>query len=180
MTKILILPGINNSGSEHWQTRWEQQNPHYTRIIQDDWDHPVCTTWAQRLEETIVKMGSDTVLVAHSLACLMVAHWANTTQLTLQGAFMVSVPDPNGSNFPSEAKGFSPLPTQPFSFPSLIVASTNDPYGTIEHSKQCAQYWGSDWISVGALGHINASSGLGYWSQGQQLLEQFLKVTQRQ
>ncbi|WP_020559603.1 RBBP9/YdeN family alpha/beta hydrolase [Thiofilum flexile] len=178
MTQILILPGIGNSGSEHWQTLWEQKHSNFQRVIQDDWDYPICAKWVERLDEAVAKTGKDTVLVAHSLACLMVAHWAQTTKHSIRGALLVAVPDPDGEKFPSEAKGFTPLPKQRFAFPSLIVASANDPYGTLDYSKQCAQHWGSDWITIGLAGHINAASGLGVWSQGEQLLEKLLQASQ--
>ena len=43
---------------------------------------------------------SPPVLVAHSLACLLVAHWAHRSALAPKGAFFVAVPDPQERNFP--------------------------------------------------------------------------------
>jgi uncharacterized protein len=33
---VLILPGLDNSGPEHWQTHWQKQNPHFVRVEQRD------------------------------------------------------------------------------------------------------------------------------------------------
>jgi predicted alpha/beta hydrolase family esterase len=33
-----------------------------------------------------------------------------------------------------------------------------------------ASDWGSDWLLIGACGHINAESGLGDWDEGLALL----------
>lgn len=80
--------------------------------------------------------------------------------------------NPDGSSFPAEAVGFSPLPMQQFSFPSIVVASTNDPYGSNAHAQACASAWGCRLVTIGAAGHINADSGLGQWLDGYELLQQ--------
>jgi uncharacterized protein len=167
---VLIVPGIYNSGPEHWQSLWENTH-HFQRVIQHDWDHPVCTEWVATLEQAIAEAGPDTLIAAHSLGCLVVAHWAASTQLTIQGALLVAVPDPVGPEFPSDAVGFAPVPLKTFPFKSIVVASSDDPYGSLAHSERCASAWGSQWINIGAAGHINASSGLGDWPEGYRLLE---------
>jgi len=172
MTKgsILILPGIGNSGHGHWQTRWQELFPHTRRVEQQDWDRPVCGVWVAALEAAVRSSESPVVLVAHSLACLQLAHWTASTRCRVRGALLVAVPDPEGAAFPREAIGFSPLPLGRFAFPSIVVASSNDPYGGIDHSRRCASAWGSRFVEIGTAGHINASSGLGDWVLGQALL----------
>lgn len=51
-----------------------------------------------------------------------------------------------------------------------MVASSNDPYVTLERAQQFAQAWGSYFISIGEKGHINSSSHLGIWKQELSLL----------
>ena len=168
---VLNFPGIGNSGPQHWQTLWEQSHPGFVRLSQRDWDHPVCAEWVSVLESTVKDVASPVVVVAHSLACLAVAHWAAQAHSPIQAALLVAVPDPDGSNFPAEALGFSPLPRQKFAFPSIVVASTDDPYGSVAHAQACAFAWGSQLINIGAAGHINTSSGLGRWPEGFALLQ---------
>ena len=171
-TTVLLLPGIGNSGPQHWQTYWEQANPDFERVQQRDWDQPDCNEWVTTLEAAVKKTGSkNIVLVAHSLACLVVAHWASQQHTPIKGALLVAVPDPNGVNFPQEASGFSTTPQQKLGFRSIVVASTNDRYGTLEHSERVANAWGSELVNVGNCGHINASSGLGAWDAGYSLLQ---------
>lgn len=174
---VLILPGIGNSGSDHWQTYWEAAHPDFVRVPLGNWNHPVCSGWLTVLEKAVADSGPDTVLVAHSLACLLVAHWAASHSQPIRGALLVSVPDPSGPNFPLEATGFSPVPLQPFVFPCVIVSSTNDPYGSEEYMRHCAEAWGSQYISVGALGHINSESALGDWPQGFAILQELIRST---
>jgi len=171
-TTALILPGIGNSGPAHWQSLWEAANPSFVRVQQRDWDNPVCEEWLEVLEKSVARFGASAVLVAHSLACLLVAHWAARTQLTVKGALLVAPPDPDGPDFPKEAVGFSPLPGKPITFPSIVVASSNDPYGNLEFAKSCALAWGSRFVGAGAVGHINSSSGLGEWRAGFALFQQ--------
>jgi uncharacterized protein len=173
-TTVFILPGINNSGPAHWQTIWEQANPVFVRIQQHDWEHPVCGEWADVLDRALETIPGNPVLVAHSLACLVVARWAAHSKRTIQGALLVAPPNPQGSNFPQEAVGFSPVPMQRFAFPSILVASSNDPYGGLESAEAYAAAWGSRLVNVGALGHINAASGLGEWHEGFSLLQSLI------
>lgn len=162
----LILPGIGNSGPDHWQSIWQNMYPGFTRVPQRDWAHPVCDEWVVSLENTVQHLGRHVVLVAHSLGCALLAHWAATTQCEIKAALIVAPPDPTGPSFPSQAIGFSPLPMQIFPFPSILVASSNDPYGDIHFARSAASAWGSHFINVGPLGHINAKSGLGGWQEG--------------
>jgi len=171
-TTAVILPGIGNSGPDHWQSHWERTKSSFTRIQQRDWDHPVCKEWMETLENTLSPVGTSVVLVAHSLSCALVAHWAGTTKLKIKGALLVAPPNPDGPSFPKEAVGFSPLPMNAFAFPSIVVASTNDPYGSLEFAKSVAFAWGGRFINIGPAGHINSSSGLGEWIEGFSLFKQ--------
>ena len=122
--------------------------------------------------EAAVKQTDSTqvILVAHSLACLVVAHWVAGPHTPVKAAMLVAVPNPNGPNFPQEAVGFSVTPQQKFPYPSLVVASTDDPYGTFEYTSGLAGVWGSELVNMGNCGHINSSSGLGAWDAGYALL----------
>lgn len=167
---VLIIPGIGDSGPDHWQTRWQAQFHCCRRVEQHDWDNPSCDHWLQRLDQEIRATGPQSVLVAHSLGCLLVAHWAARFSGTVKGALLVAVPDPHGANFPAQARGFTPLPQEPLPFPSILVASADDPYSDPRFARVCASSWGSRLVDVGAKGHINSDSGLDDWPQGQSLL----------
>jgi predicted alpha/beta hydrolase family esterase len=169
---VLTFPGIGNSGPEHWQSLWELSRPNFVRISQRDWDNPVCAEWVAELERTVTRLGPSVVVAAHSLACLAVAHWAARPHAPIKAALLVAVPDPVGPGFPAEAAGFSPVPTRRFSFPTIVVASTDDPYGSLAHAEVCATAWGSRLVNIGAAGHVDAASKLGRWPDGYRLLEE--------
>jgi predicted alpha/beta hydrolase family esterase len=167
---VLILPGLGNSGPQHWQTLWEQSGPDFQRVQQRDWDNPDREQWCAALDIDVGRNGPDTVVVAHSLGCLVVAHWAVEARVSIRAALLVAVPDPDGPAFPKSATGFSSTPMQPLPFKSIVVTSTNDPYGSADFASRAACAWGSHFVDIGARGHINADSGLGDWPAGYELL----------
>lgn len=169
---IVVVPGIGNSGSQHWQTIWEQRHDNFVRIQVPDWDAPQCNDWCEAINNAIRLHGASTIVVAHSLGCLAFAHWAAQSGIEIHGALLVAVPDPTGALFPGSASGFATMPATRFAFPSIVVASENDPYAQINFARQCAQEWGSRFVSAGASGHLNGASGLGDWPQGQDLLNE--------
>jgi predicted alpha/beta hydrolase family esterase len=175
-TPVLILPGYGGSGPGHWQTLWERDDARFTRVEARDWEHPARAEWVENLEGAVRAAGPGTVLVAHSLACLQVAHWAAATSLTARAALLVAPPDPAEPVFPATATGFAPVPMTPLPFPSLVVGSTDDPYASLDFTQACARAWGSRFASIGAAGHINAASGLGAWREGRELLGELLGI----
>lgn len=174
MTDYIILPGITGSGAEHWQTHWEAENRTFRRFRPSDWNQPDLEDWMKALDAEVAASTERPVLVAHSLACLLVAHWQAKSTHAVAGAMLVAVPDPGGSAFPAEAASFADPPTSRFRFPSVVVASGTDPYGTADYSRMRATQWGSRLIEAGDLGHINSASGLGAWPQGRAILEGFM------
>ncbi|NBB50830.1 alpha/beta fold hydrolase [Rhizobium sp. CRIBSB] len=175
MTEIIHLPGIGNSGKLHWQTLWEGADPSIRRFVPTSWDEPNCADWVAALEEAVRAAKTPPVLVAHSLACLLVAHWHAVSNLRIRGAMLVAVPDPASPAFPPQATSFANPPQRKFRFPSLVVASTDDLYGSLPYVQAQAERWGSDLTVIGAAGHINGQSELGDWPEGLALLQDFTR-----
>jgi uncharacterized protein len=50
---VLILPGWQSSGPDHWQSRWEARFG-YRRVEQHDWMHPQRGDWMARLEDVVL------------------------------------------------------------------------------------------------------------------------------
>ena len=174
MTQFISLPGSGGSGPGHWQTRWEEINPTMRRFQPSSWELPVFTDWLAALETAVVEATEPPVLVAHSLSCLLVAHWQKISHRAVKGAFLVGVPDPEAVVFPVYGVPFSRAPQTQLRFPSFIVTSTDDPYGSLAYAEERARQWGSDVAVIGPLGHINAQSGLEDWREGQALLASFV------
>jgi len=174
-TRVLIVPGIGNSPAKHWQSLWEASDPDaFSRITlpQREWDNPRRGRWVAAIAEAMAGIGGNVVLAAHSLGCLAVAHWAASTSITPRGALPVSPPDPDGPAFALDAQDFSAVPQERFGFRSIVVASSNDPYLTLEHARHCARAWGSRLHEAGATGHLSDGDGLGAWPIGRSLLDE--------
>lgn len=163
----LNIPGLYNSGSEHWQTRWEELYPsRFARVNQDDWELPFKNSWVEKLNDHIAQLSSPTILVAHSLGCITVAHWTSEySSPFVKGALLVAPADVEGTS-KEHFNTFAPVPLNCFSFPSTVIASTTDPYAAIHRSARWAAYWGSRFVCVGDRGHINSSSNLNEWEEG--------------
>jgi len=163
---VLILPGLGNSGPDHWQTHWQLEHG-YQRVEQANWDRPMLHDWLHTLQQAVNAQSRGVVLVAHSLACSLVAHFATTRPDRVLGALLVSPADVESERCtPNEARCFSPIPLTPLSFPAHVVASSNDPYVDRERAEFFATSWGAGFTDIGLSGHINASSGHGAWPEG--------------
>ncbi|AXY78332.1 alpha/beta hydrolase [Paraflavitalea soli] len=169
---IFILPGLNNSGPQHWQTQWETAYG-FTRIEQLDWDTPVCEDWINTIDAAVTQHAPHKViLVGHSLACCTIVRWAARYNRVIKGALLVGPSDVDAPSYPPGTTGFMPMPLNKLPFPSITVASTNDMYVTMERAQQFADAWGSRLVNVGDYGHINSASNLGLWPEGMALLQQ--------
>jgi uncharacterized protein len=173
-TPVLILPGLGNSGPEHWQSHWEQQDAACTRVIQDEWDAPHCAAWVDRLDAVVAQQRRPVVLAGHSSACALVAHWAASAAPAhlghVRGALLVAPSDPEGPQYPAGPVGFDPVPLRPLPFRSIVVASSDDRYVTPARAQQYAEAWCSRFVLLPEAGHINAASGFGPWPAGYVLL----------
>lgn len=175
---VLLVPGINNSGAEHWQTLWERDLPQAQRVDLGMWDNPHRNTWVNKLNLAIRRADHPVVLVAHSLGCLAVAWWSEYEQpaygYPVVGALLVAPPDVDRPGLDARLARFGACPRRPLPFPSFLVASHDDPYCNFRTARSLARDWEARFADAGAVGHINADSGLGEWAFGQRLLLQLV------
>jgi uncharacterized protein len=174
--RVLVLPGWFNSLEEHWQTRWQHLYG-YERVEQNDWERPDREAWIMTLERAVAGSSESCVLVAHSLGCILAAHWAATSAQVskIAGALLVAPPDLDRADAPEDLHGFRPVPRMALPFPAIVVASSTDDFSRIERSRELARDWGAAFVDVGARGHINGESGLGDWPAGHSLIEPWLR-----
>lgn len=171
-SNVLILPGWQNSGPHHWQSLWQEQNPSFRRVEQRNWETPALKDWLDNIHAEVHR-AAPVVFVAHSLGCVAVAHWAQTPMARagmVKGALLVAPADVEREDTPDPLKPFAPVPLQPLPFPSIVVASSDDPYLSVQRALAFAGAWGSQFIDIGAAGHVNGESGLGDWPDGKRLM----------
>lgn len=173
---ILMLPGLGNSGPDHWQRRWAERLSSARVVEQDDWERPEREAWVETIVRAAGAAERPVVLVAHSLGVSAVAHAAHRLPLgKVRGAFLVAPPDHERPGAPAETASFAPAPRDPLPFPSILVASGNDPYCAPDRAEDMAAAWGSDFHLAGEAGHINAASGHGPWPEGLMMFARLLR-----
>ena len=164
---FFIIPGLGNSGPHHWQTWFEKRLDNCKRIEQTEWDAPDREDWVNTINNTLKDIDtSNVILIGHSLGCATIAHWAAQTDKKIKGALLVAPSDLEAPAYTFPATGFSPFPLQKLPFKSIVVASENDPWVSMERAKLFASSWGSKLIFIGNAGHINADAGFGEWEEG--------------
>lgn len=174
----LIVPGLDNSGPDHWQTLWQARRDDCRRVDLGCWSEPDRRIWTERLDAAVAMTDGPLVLVAHSLGCLTIAWWAQAFETAslggVKGALLVAPPDVDAPDAHVLVRRFSPAPLRQLPFPSILVASRNDRYAAFGRLEWLARAWGSRFVDAGHCGHINAQSDLGYWPDGEVLLEELI------
>jgi uncharacterized protein len=176
LASVLMVPGLSDSGPDHWQSIWRAKHPEYHRVRQENWETPRCSDWVSTLHSEIGKIGTGSVVLAgHSLGCATIAHYAAQYadgEGRVVGAFLVAPTDVEALTFPPGSTGFAPMPLQKLPFRSVVVASSDDPYIGLDRAVHFARAWGSRLIQIADGGHINTASGYGAWPEGEAWLEE--------
>ena len=175
--QILIVPGYKNSGPDHWQTRWQNKLTGTRRVEQEAWAKPVREDWVEAMAKAVNESDKPVVIVAHSLGVPTAIHALPLYRQKVAGAFFVAPTDvANPGIRPKHLMTFGPYPTGPLPFPSMVIASRNDPFCPFETAESLAGDWGSAFIDAGHAGHINHESGHGPWPEGTLTFARFLSL----
>lgn len=168
--RYLIVPGWQGSADDHWQSHWQHSLPNSARVEQADWLAPQREDWVAEPQRSIAGDPRPTILIAHSLGCITVAHWAAQAPVELlrrvRAALLVAPADVERANCPAALQNFAPIPQQLLPFPSQLVGSDNDSAASAARAIELARDWGSDAAILSGAGHINVKSGHQRWEQG--------------
>lgn len=168
--RYLIVPGWQGSTDEHWQSHWQRSLPNSARVEQVDWLNPKREDWVAALQRNIANDPRPSILIAHSLGCITVAHWAAQAPLDslrrVRAALLVAPADVERANCPPALQNFAPIPQYLLPFPSQLVGSDNDTAASAARAIKLAHDWGSDVAILSGAGHINVASGHQRWEQG--------------
>lgn len=174
----LTLPGLDGSGPDHWQSHWERARPDTQRVDLGNWSQPSRNAWIARLERAIAEARGPVVLVAHSLSCHLVAWWAALAGAVAArpviGAMLVAPPDLDRVSLDRRIAEFAPSPRSILPFPTVVVASRDDPWCEFGRAREMAGNWLAAFCDAGEIGHINSLSGIGDWAGGQRVLDRLL------
>lgn len=167
MSNVVIVPGLRNSGPEHWQSHWQRWVPGAARVEQWDWEQPDLAQWSARVAATVDSLRGDVWLVAHSFGCLASVHALAQVGARVRGLFLVAPADPDKFGIADQ------LPRGRLPVQGMIVGSTTDPWLAWGKVKRLASRWDLPLLNAGDAGHINVESGHGEWREGWAWFRQF-------
>ncbi|MFT3666096.1 RBBP9/YdeN family alpha/beta hydrolase [Piscinibacter sp.] len=155
--RLLVVPGLNDSGPGHWQSWLQAQHRDALRVRQRDWSEPDLERWAERITHVAALGGGRRfVAVAHSFGCLALArHLAQQPDSPVVAALLVAPAEPDRFGIAGR------LPPQRLPRSTTLVASDTDPWMKPASARRWAQRWGSHFVNLGDAGHINVESGHG-------------------
>ena len=184
---VLIIPGLRDESEDHWQTLLHAQLQ--TKGVKVQSVSPIgkaqlsCQERVDGLTRAVGRIEGPLVLVAHSGACITVAHWVHQGADTknIVGALLAVPPDFDQtlpSPYPSwaqlNAHGWLPTPRIRLPFHSKVACSDNDPLAKLDRVEALASHWGSKIIYLGSVGHLNPASGFGPWPVAETLIDEWM------
>lgn len=190
--RVLVIPGLRDSGDAHWQTWLQSQYVDAARVTQRDWHQPELSSWSERIGDTLARSSRHTlwVAVAHSFGCLALAH-----HLAHQLARQATSPSADGIETPTQARIVAALmvaPADPLKFglsaelpraslglPLTVIGSEDDPWMPLERARDWAHTWGGGFVNLGRVGHINTESGFGPWPLARHKVDHLVRQQQR-
>lgn len=174
---VLIVPGLRDHVAQHWQTLLAARLPRVRQVPPMGREDLDCARRVEAIDRELAAIEGPVIVVAHSGGAIMFAHWASRHRRPIQGALLATPPDfeqPMPEGYPTmdelRAGGWLPVPRSPLPFPSIVAASRNDPLGRFARVAELARAWGSRFVDLGEVGHLNPASGYGEWPRAEELI----------
>jgi hypothetical protein len=174
---ILLVPGLRDHVAEHWQTLLEASLPHARSVPPLEHDKLSRAARVAALDEALADIDGPVILVAHSAGVMITVHWAQTNHRPIHGALLATPADlesPMPAGYPTmdalRDNGWLPVPDGRLPFPSVLAASSTDPLCSAQRAAELATGWGSRFVELGAVGHLNPAAGFGAWPQAEALI----------
>lgn len=180
---VVLIPGMRDRLKDHWQEILAESLQHVTLVPPAGKKDFSLTARITAIDQAVATAQLPVLLVAHSVGCVMLAHWAQSSGLLgkVKGALLVTPPDlekvlptgyPSAQEFAEHL--WTPVPHQNFPFKSIVASSSNDPLCAPDKAAAMGEAWGSRLAHLGAVGHLNPLSGFGYWPNAEQLMVDLL------
>ncbi|MFT4099631.1 MAG: alpha/beta hydrolase [Burkholderiaceae bacterium] len=160
---LLIIPGLGDSGPEHWQTWLQQRAWRAWRVEQPDWHDANLSRWSAAIGRSLRQRRhwrcaaqEPVIAVAHSFGCLALARHLLDGE-GIDAAMLVAPAAPRAVGVDDR------LVTHALSCPAVVIGSANDQWASIDDTLRLANAWGAGLINLGQVGHLNVASGHGPW-----------------
>ena len=157
-----------------WPSRWRSKLSTARFVHPADPADRRREAWTEAIASAARKATRPALFIGHGIGAAAIADaGAALDGADVRGAFLVAPPDEQGLErlaSPDWTPAHAPLP-----WPSLVIASRNDPYAAYDAVAALASDWGADLIDAGEAGGIDAASGHGPWPEGLMRLAAFIK-----
>ena len=184
MPTVVIVPGLRDHVADHWQTHLAAAIPGARSVPPIGRANLDCAARVDALENVLAAIEPPVVLVAHSGGAITVVHWASRHGRPIHGALLATPADLEqplpGGYLTAEslaAGGWFPVPRGRLPFPSIVAASRNDPLCGFTRAVRLATGWGSRFVDLGNVGHLNPASGYGVWQRAESLIAELVSAS---
>lgn len=181
---VLFIPGLRDYVKNHWQTLTALSLSRSVTVEPLRVDGLSCKARVAAVDAALSSIQSDVIIAAHSAGCLMVAEWAKNPTRRVRAALLVTPADVENAlppGYPTldalRDNGWVPISRQRLPFPSLVVASRNDPLASFERVVGFSKNWGASLYDAGEVGHLNPIAGFGPWPAARDLLQRLAENT---
>jgi predicted alpha/beta hydrolase family esterase len=172
---ILALTDAEDAAPGDWLTLWGKERENYLPTSLGRTDPPGRNAWVTALGAAIARADRPVILVARGLACHAVAWWAAMERPSygapVAGALLVAPPNVDTANTGLRLAEFGPAPKVLLPFPSVVIASRNDPQMDFAGASKLSGFWGSHCIDGGEIGTAGPEADLGSWDHGRHALD---------
>ncbi|MBB5503345.1 hypothetical protein HDG37_007585 [Paraburkholderia sp. MM5384-R2] len=177
---VLIVPGLREHVPDHWQTLLAAKLPPACSVAPLEHDKLSCAARVDAIDRALATIEGPVIIVAHSAGAMMVAHWvARGATCEVRGALLAAPADletPMPAGYPAidvlKEHGWLPIPRGRLPFPSIVAAGCNDPLTRLDRASEFAQAWGSRFVELGEVGHLNPASGHGEWPRAEEFIRE--------
>ncbi len=161
---FVLVPGLYDSGPEHWQSFWQKRHGFWHRVAQRNWNAADLDLWIGSIRRLLGPLPHPAILVGHSFGAIASCCLAADRTHPIAGLMLVAPAEP--SRFEIEDR----VPQTALGVPAIVVASHNDPLMSFSRAVRWSAIWQAELVELGEAGHINAEAGFGPWPYGLQAL----------
>ena len=170
---ILIVPRRGGAREGDWSSRWRAKLSTARFAGPPDPAESDPGIWAKAIAAAAAEAARPILFVGHGEGAAAIVHSAPTlSSADIGGAFLVAPPD---SVSLERLGGGWTVSRRRLPWPSVVVASQNDPDGAFGAISALAAEWGAELIDAGLAGRIDEASGHGPWPEGLMRLAGFLR-----
>ena len=178
----LLLPDLDCASSGYWQDHWAAARIDCRTVDIGQARSPDRNCCVSRLDHALRGIDAPLILVGHGVGALTIAAWAalmsSESEVAVAGALLIAPSDPAAADSDPRLQSFAPLPATILSFPALVVASDDDRHISVDRAFSLARQWGAGFARFGECGHFAPQDGLGWWPEGEELLDRFIDLVE--